>query len=83
MPNQHFKEEVLKNETSTVSNHSRRKFLNYVGLSASAVLLATSCKKEVNDYPSITAALKGGNGDDKPKNVVNLGSGDIGILNYA
>ncbi len=86
MPNQHFKEEVLKNETSTLTNHSRRKFLNYAGLSAAGLLFATSCKKEISEDPQVTSALKlhsEGGGKDGGKRNVNLGEGDIGILNYA
>ena len=64
---------------------SRRKFLNYSGMSAAALLLATSCKKELNDPESSLLTeeetLIGRN--DNPANVVNLGKGDIGILNYA
>src|SRR3954469_7311379 len=62
---------------SAGSNVSRRRFLTYAGLSAT-VLSAASCKKvieEIKDYTKDPA--------DNGKNVVNLGSGDIGILNYA
>lgn len=48
----------------------RRKFLSYVGLAASVVTassLLTSCDKD----------------DDDNNSGVNLGSGDIGVLNYA
>lgn len=48
----------------------RRKFLSYVGIAASVVTassLLTSCDKD----------------DDDDNSGVNLGSGDIGILNYA
>lgn len=68
-----------------VSNFSRRKFLSYAGLSASALLLATSCKKEIGD-PQLDdpAFLRSqGGGKDGGKAVVNLGEGDVGILNYA
>ena len=68
-----------------ISPVSRRKFLNYSGLSAAALLFATSCKKEITSPDDITPddgeALMGRN--DNPANVVNLGKGDIGILNYA
>lgn len=53
---------------------SRRKFFSYAGLSAS-VLYATSCHK----IPELVDEIR----DHTPKNTVNLGSGDIGILNYA
>ena len=64
---------------------SRRKFLNYSGLSAAALIFATSCKKEITSPDELTLAdeeaLMGRN--ENPANVVNLGRGDIGILNYA
>ena len=68
--------------------HPRRKFLAYAGLSASAVFLATSCQKEVlnsseDDISEFVGIQSQGGGQDGPKAVVNLGSGDIGILNYA
>lgn len=61
----------------TENNVSRRKFLTYAGLSAT-VLGAASCRKFV-----IADEMPGKGPNDNPKNVVNLGSGDIGILNYA
>ncbi|MEJ7736169.1 MAG: ferritin-like domain-containing protein [Chitinophagaceae bacterium] len=51
---------------------SRRRFFSYAGLSATVILGASSCKKF--DFP---------NPFEKPKDKVDLGSGDIGILNYA
>ena len=51
---------------------SRRKFFTYAGLSAATVITAASCTKEQRDYFQ-----------PKPKDAVDLGSGDIGILNYA
>ena len=51
---------------------SRRKFFTYAGLSAATVIAATACTKEQRDYF-----------EPKPKDAVDLGSGDIGILNYA
>lgn len=70
---------MTKNTASTVSKiHvepdkrasglSRRKFLNYAGAGSGLVLLAAGCKKDDNSMQS------GG---------VDLGSGDVGILNYA
>lgn len=47
---------------------SRRKFLNYAGAASGLVLLAAACEKDDNT------------GMD---NGVDLGSGDVGILNYA
>lgn len=51
------------------ANFSRRKFLTYAGAASGIVLVAAACSKD--DAPSSS-----GNG-------VDLGSGDIGILNYA
>jgi hypothetical protein len=68
---------------NTKTNVSRRKFLNYAGLSASIFAVASCQKdlkgKEKNDF----GLMSNKNPHDKPKNVVNLGHGDIGILNYA
>lgn len=50
------------------SQLSRRKFLNYTGATSGLVLLAAACKKDDNSSMSTG---------------VNLGSGDVGILNYA
>ncbi|MEO6406946.1 MAG: ferritin-like domain-containing protein [Ferruginibacter sp.] len=60
----------------------RRKFLAYAGLSASALIFASSCSKEMNGTTEAALHSEGG-GKDGGKAVVNLGSGDIGILNYA
>ncbi|MEO6584659.1 MAG: ferritin-like domain-containing protein, partial [Ferruginibacter sp.] len=74
-----------KDVRNYVSPVSRRKFLNYSGLSAAALLFAASCKKEITAPEDAVLAeeqvLMGRN--DNPATVVNLGSGDIGILNYA
>ena len=69
-------------EKPPVPGVSRRKFLNYAGLSASLILIGTACKKDLSNDPSLTSDAMGA-GHDKPKETVNLGSGDIGILNYA
>jgi hypothetical protein len=55
---------AVTEQDTGLSNISRRKFLNYAGVTTGTALLASACKK--ND--------SGG---------VDLGSGDIGILNYA
>ena len=82
----------VKDEGSVLDTEKmlpRRKFLAYAGLSASAVFLATSCQKDLtnsNEDGSISEFVgiqSEGGGKDGPKAVVNLGSGDIGILNYA
>lgn len=79
-----FFPDQLKNTADPQSNFSRRKFLSYAGLSASALLLATSCKKEIGDPLNDPAFLSSqGGGKDGGKAVVNLGEGDVGILNYA
>jgi len=52
---------------------SRRKFFNYAGTAASIAVIATSCTKE---------ELPGG-ANNTNNHEYNLGSGDIGILNYA
>ena len=63
---------------------ARRKFLTYTGLSAGALLFAASCSKQGLWDPSLASASHSlGGGKDGGKTVVNLGSGDIGILNYA
>jgi hypothetical protein len=68
---------------SLQTNVSRRKFLSYAGLSASAIAIA-SCQKDMNGKEKNEKGLMSNkNPHDKPKNNVNLGHGDIGILNYA
>ncbi len=56
---------------------SRRNFINYAGVSATGLMALASCKKELfgDIFPSDPHGL--------PKVTENLGSGDIGILNYA
>ncbi len=56
---------------------SRRKFFSYAGVSATALMGAASCKKHffTDILPSDPKGV--------PKITENLGSGDIGILNYA
>ncbi|MGI8583290.1 MAG: ferritin-like domain-containing protein [Chitinophagaceae bacterium] len=67
-----------------LSNVSRRKFLNYAGASAGAMLVASSCSKELRQNPQGDSHLNSeGGGIDGGKRNVNLGEGDIGILNYA
>jgi hypothetical protein len=64
------------------ANVSRRKFFSFAGLSAATLITAVSCSK---DYRGGTPASDFAQMDPRnmPKNTVNLGSGDIGILNYA
>ena len=61
---------------------SRRKFFTYAGISAGAIVVGTSCQK---DFRGGDPAAPFAQDDPRnmPKNTVNLGSGDIGILNYA
>ncbi len=67
----------------TFSNVSRRRFLNYAGASAGAILVASSCQKEMRPTDKKVQVPSEGGGKDGGKAVVNLGSGDIGILNFA
>lgn len=61
---------------------SRRKFLNYAGLTAVAATALASCTKGFRDGQP-NAPFAQDDPHNMPKNTVNLGSGDIGILNYA
>ncbi|RXK82949.1 ferritin-like domain-containing protein [Filimonas effusa] len=56
-------------EPSQASSVSRRKFLRYAGLSGGLVAAAAACSKSKNDNGFNSGAY--------------MGSGDIGILNYA
>ncbi|HMK04856.1 MAG TPA: hypothetical protein VK489_11720, partial [Ferruginibacter sp.] len=59
------------NETSPMSEFGlkRRNLLKYMGLSAAVIAIGSSCDKDDNPI--------------MPNGGVNLGSGDVGILNYA
>lgn len=57
---------------ATPGHYSRRKFLMYSGAFAGSALLLDSCKKEDSTPPTM---MEDG--------TVDLGSGDVGILNYA
>ena len=85
MPKKSSLEDLELSKSFSVPSVSRRGFLNYAGLSAAALLIATSCKNEMEEDGTLDkqSLAADANGDDKPKQVVNLGSGDIGILNYA
>lgn len=62
---------------------SRRKFFNYAGLTAAvAAVAASSCQKDFRGGVA-NAPYAQDDPHNMPKNTVNLGSGDIGILNYA
>ena len=54
-------------------NVSRRRFLGYAGAAAGLVVVGASCNKE--ELPGTT--------NNTNDHEVNLGSGDIGVLNYA
>ena len=60
-------EPVAVNEERVVQPFSRRKFLGYVGATSALLVTAASCKKD----PVVSSTG------------VDLGSGDVGILNYA
>jgi hypothetical protein len=76
-------EKITEPVQTAKGNVSRRKFLTYAGLSAT-VLTAASCQKNLKGFEKNDLDLMSNkNPHDKPKNVVNLGGGDIGILNYA
>lgn len=79
LPYQHL--EV--SDTSFQKDVSRRRFLSYAGITAvGAIAFASSCKKEIAP-PLVEEVVGARNPHDKPKAEVNLGHGDIGILNYA
>jgi hypothetical protein len=61
------KKEVEMSNEKIISGLSRRKFLGYAGVATGALAFAAACKK--NDS----------NNDEG----INLGSGDLGVLNYA
>ena len=61
-------EQVALNDERIVQPFSRRRFLGYVGATSALLVTAASCKKD----------------DTTTNNTgVDLGSGDVGILNYA
>lgn len=66
-----FLTELAAADKTTASGFSRRSFLGLTGGLFAAGILLDSCKKDDDDDPVVV------------DNGVNLGSGDIGILNYA
>ena len=60
-------QQVALNDERIVQPFSRRKFLGYVGATSALLATAASCKKD----------------NDTNNSGVDLGSGDVGILNYA
>lgn len=66
----HSKQRNVDDPSTLVTNSSRRMFIGYSGVAlATAALVIVGCKKDDNNTPSSTA--------------VSLGSGDVGVLNYA
>jgi rubrerythrin len=73
-------DKLLKESNILKARLHRRSFLRYSGAGVAGVaLIAAGCKKN-NDFPDDGEGGGGGEVDDKG---ANLGSGDIGILNYA
>ncbi|HEX7366218.1 MAG TPA: ferritin-like domain-containing protein [Pelobium sp.] len=63
-----YQEQDAENESFLAKKMQRRNFLTYAGASAAGLaLVAAGCKKDKNTFNS----------------GVNLGSGDVGVLNYA
>jgi len=62
--------ETLPQEETLRENMARRSFLRYagIGVAAGTIAMASACKKDKNNNSS---------------NVIDIGSGDVGILNYA
>jgi hypothetical protein len=81
MPEKKTQEISLTSQVES-SQVSRRKFFNYAGLSAAAAIGLASCQKDFRGGES-AAPFAQTDPRNMPKNTVNLGKGDIGILNYA
>jgi hypothetical protein len=70
---------LLEESNITTAKLHRRSFLQYSGAGvAGLALLAAGCKKN-NNFPTDS----NGNGGTVDASGINLGSGDIGLLNYA
>jgi hypothetical protein len=70
---------LLEKSNMTKAKLPRRSFLQYSGAGvASLALIAAGCKKN-NNFPDDG----NGNGGTVDESGINLGSGDLGILNYA
>lgn len=67
MPTQNSEKELLVETGGRIRPLSRRNFLGYLGGASALLVTASACSKD----------------DDDNDNRVNLGSGDVGILNYA
>ena len=68
--NKPTKDQVALTDERIIQPVSRRKFLGYVGATSALLATAASCRKDDDDNPPVDQG-------------VNLGSGDVGILNYA
>jgi hypothetical protein len=69
MPTKNSSErDLMEVAEADIKNLSRRRFLGYIGGASALLMTAAACKK--TDTPSNNTG-------------VNLGSGDVGILNYA
>lgn len=79
---QRFNESLPSFSNMENAQVSRRKFFTYAGLSATVMIGASACSKELQKEES-NEILDVSFRNDNPKQTVNLGSGDIGILNYA
>jgi hypothetical protein len=76
------KQEPIDSGSVLETTVSRRKFFNYAGLSAAVAIGAAACQKDFRGGEP-NAPFAKDDPKNMPKNTVNLGSGDIGILNYA
>ena len=68
LTNNSSNKELLEVAEAKIKNVSRRNFLGYIGGASALLFTAAACKKD--DMPATN-------------NGVDLGSGDVGILNYA
>lgn len=62
---------TLTEKTNFSNELPRRTILKFMGTSVAVLALGSACRKNKNDNPNIISGA------------VNLGSGDVGILNYA
>jgi hypothetical protein len=68
----------VRDEELSLQGLQRRKFLSYLGLSASVITIGAACTKEISGD-----AAKASLASNASSDCVDLGSGDVGILNYA
>lgn len=74
---QMIQEQPTTREPEVATDPSRRHFLKYAGGIAGVGILLSACHKDDNNTPS--SSTPGVNADGS----INLGGGDVGILNYA